>query len=176
MNNLFTTVPEELSGLESLTSLHIDKNQLKEIPDFVTKLPNLGFINASNNYLDFYSLEQLVKNFPLDKKDLWYYSQKEQEVKDKKVTLTTGEKFELSAFRKGSKNTYQWYKAAFFERTSNGVTIQHYEKVENGKNATLTFDSVTKEDEAFYYCEIKNEDFPDLEVQSEATKIEIIEE
>jgi hypothetical protein len=65
-NIQLTSLPESISGLESITTLQIDKNALTELPEGIGELAQLQLLIASNN--DISSIPESINNL----NQVWY--------------------------------------------------------------------------------------------------------
>ncbi len=173
--NKINKLPQTLENLVLLESFYFSRNKLDQIPNYISLLPKLNTVFCSYNSFNFGDLEKIKKNPAIDIASSSYAPQKPYKVSQSLIKVKTEKTIKLTAPTKGTKNTYQWFRADSYKITEKGyTTIQHFEKIENATTSTLVLSSITKDTTAFYYCEVKNENFPDLILKSEPIRVEVI--
>jgi len=157
-NQIKGSIPPELGNLTNMRVLNLSNNQLQELPD-LSSLNNLEYCYLYNNRFTFGDLEtanidwNALYNIIYNYASLFDYNSYapqgllslDVEIKSNSVILVVSVE--------SSNNNYQWYK-------DGNILI-------NEKDSIFTYEV---NDNSIYHCEVKNNNFPNLTLETETYK------
>jgi Leucine-rich repeat (LRR) protein len=135
-NNLVGNIPGDLASLDSLETLNLLGNRLREFPD-LSSLAKLINADISGNQFTF---EDIEPNIGIES---FVYSPQDSVGEEQVTTLEEGQNLNLEMIVGGAANQYRWFK--------NNVEI------DGADSSTLVIESLTLADSGSYRCEITND-------------------
>jgi Leucine-rich repeat (LRR) protein len=145
-NRIEGGVPEGINNLDTLRYLFVNNNSIDELPVF--SLSNLAVLYADSNLLTFEDIEPNLNAASSE----FRYSPQNPVGAEIDTTAREGDSFTMSVNVGGSANSYQWYKDT---NPISGATESSY-----------TINSMERDDEGDYFCEISNSNVPNLTLSS----------
>ncbi len=152
-NQLSGTLPAEIGNLDNLVLLFLYNNQLTgSVPEELGSIPSLSYLYIENNRYTFYDLEPMTGN-TIEYFD--YSPQRSVKCDVIRLDLSSDENIDLDitelsvAETEATNNEYRWRK--------DGAEITEFIT-----SPVFSIENASNSDQGYYYCIMKNSDFPEL--------------